>query len=235
MRAYGVAMDVEVVSVGDELLRGETVNTNATWLGRQLDDRGVDVTRVTVVPDDVSVIASVVSASLDRADAVVTTGGLGPTHDDRTMAAVARAVGVAVEPHPGARAWLAGETEYDVESLAPGTIDLPVGSRYLPNEVGVAPGCVVDGIYVLPGVPAEMKAMFELVADEFVGESRHASVVEVAQPEREIAATLAELEERFAVTVGSYPGGTVRVHLRSSDEDELRTAERWLRDRVEVT
>ncbi|MFW6449280.1 MAG: competence/damage-inducible protein A [Halobacteriota archaeon] len=227
-------MDVEVVSVGDELLRGETVNTNAAWLGRQLDARGVDVARVTVIPDDVSVIAGVVSASRERADAVLVTGGLGPTHDDRTMEGVARAVGVRVEPHPGARSWLAAETDYELDALAPGTIDLPVGSRYLPNEVGVAPGCVLDGIYVLPGVPAEMEAMFDLVADEFVGEVRHATVVEVAQPEREIAATLSELEGRFDVTVGSYPGETVRVRLRSADHRELKAAERWLRERVEV-
>ncbi|PSQ33031.1 hypothetical protein BRD09_02155 [Halobacteriales archaeon SW_10_68_16] len=82
-------MRVALVCVGDELLAGDTVNTNATWLGSQLRDRGVDVERVTVVPDRIADIARVVNEYRADYDAVVVTGGLGPTHDDLTMEGVA--------------------------------------------------------------------------------------------------------------------------------------------------
>ena len=90
-------MRVAVVTVGDELLSGDTANTNATWLCRRLTERGVEVERVLTVPDAVSDIAQVVNESLAAYDAVVVTGGLGPTHDDLTMEGVAAAVGREVE------------------------------------------------------------------------------------------------------------------------------------------
>ncbi len=227
-------MRVELVSVGDELLRGETVNTNAAWLGRELEARGVDVTRVTTIPDDVSTIASVIESARERVDAVVTTGGLGPTHDDLTMEGVAAAFDRTLDAHPDAIAWIEAETDRSVESLAPGTIELPAGSRMLPNDVGVAPGCAIDAVYVLPGVPEEMKRMFRRIETEFEGEPRHTIELAVGQPEREIADDLDQLRNRFDVRVGSYPGRTVRVRVSGIDRDEVEAAERWLRDRVEV-
>ena len=86
-------MNAAVVTVGDELLVGDTENTNATWLCDRLDARGVAVRRVTVVPDEVSEIARVVNEYYAEYDAVIVTGGLGPTHDDVTMEAVAAAFG----------------------------------------------------------------------------------------------------------------------------------------------
>ncbi|MGM7319815.1 molybdopterin-binding protein, partial [Idiomarina sp. ST10R2A5] len=86
-------------------------------------------------------------------DAVVVTGGLGPTHDDRTMAAVAAAVGQPLETSEAALEWLDDERDYACSDLTAGTADLPAGARPLNNGVGVAPGCVVENIYVLPGVP----------------------------------------------------------------------------------
>ena len=163
-------MRVAVVTVGDELLAGDTVNTNATWLCEQLTERGVRVERVTTVPDDLSDIARVVNEYNAEYDAVVVTGGLGPTHDDKTMAAVAAAFGREVEEHPDVVAWFDEHGGYSGDDLAEGTTHLPAGSRMLPNEEGVAPGCVIDSVYVLPGVPGEMKAMFGLVADDFAGE-----------------------------------------------------------------
>lgn len=227
-------MHVELVTIGGELLRGETVNSNAAWLGAELTARGVRVARTTVVPDDVDVIAAVVNAARDRADAVITTGGLGPTHDDRTMRAIAAARGVDLAVHEGAAAWVEAETDRPVDSLAPGTLELPVGSRFIPNEVGLAPGAVIDDIYVLPGVPAEMEGMFGRIADEFAGPPAHEAVLEVAQPEREIAPLLTEVETRFGLEVGSYPGGTVRVRIVGADPEAVESAAAWLRERVEL-
>ncbi|WP_158056708.1 competence/damage-inducible protein A [Halorussus halophilus] len=225
-------MQVALVSVGDELLVGDTVNTNAAWLGERLADRGATVERVVVLPDRIADIARVVNELRADYDAVIVTGGLGPTHDDLTMEAVAAAVGVPVEEHPDAAAWIADHDDYSHADLVDGTTHLPKGSRLLENEVGVAPGCVVENIYVLPGVPAEMKAMFESVAEEFSGEKRHSVSVAVDEPESALIDRFAELQEHFDVTVGSYPGDHVRVKLESTDEAELDRATAWLRERV---
>lgn len=227
-------MEVELVTVGDELLRGATVNTNATWLGEQLTDQGVEVTRVTVVPDRVVDIAATIDEARARSDAVIVTGGLGPTHDDRTMEAIAHSFGVGLVDHDGATEWLAESKDVDPDELAPGTVALPEGARFLPNDVGIAPGAVIKDVFVLPGVPEEMEAMFGHIAEAFVGPDFFEVVVETPQPERQIAATLAELEASFDVSVGSYPGSTVQISITGRDPAEVERAERWLRDRIDL-
>jgi len=227
-------MRVALVCVGDELLAGDTVNTNAAWLGRQLGDRGVDVERVTVVPDRVGDIARVVNEYRADYDAVVVTGGLGPTHDDLTMEGVAAAVGSEVSEDADALAWLEEEGGYTRDDLAEGTADIPAAAEMLPNPEGVAPGCVVENIYVLPGVPAEMKAMFEVVADDFAGQQRHVETMEVDEPESALLDRIADLRERFDVRVGSYPGETVRVKIHGTDPDAVEAAAAWLRERVDT-
>jgi molybdenum cofactor synthesis domain-containing protein len=237
-------MDVAVVTVGDELLAGDTENTNATWLCRRLDERGVSVERVATLPDRVADIARVVNEYLTAYDAVVVTGGLGPTHDDLTMEGVAAAVGRDVERHEAAFAWLTEEGGYAADALASGTAELPAGARFLPNEVGVAPGAVVEAtddggapagrVYVLPGVPAEMKAMFDAVAGEFAGETTHTVTVYADEPESALVDRVAELRQRFDVRVGSYPGESVRLKLTGTDEATVEAAADWLRGRVEA-
>jgi molybdenum cofactor synthesis domain-containing protein len=226
-------MQVAVVTVGDELLAGDTENTNATWLCRQLDARGVSVERVTTVPDRIADIARVVNEYRAEHDAVVVTGGLGPTHDDVTMAGVAAAVGRDLLAHPEALTYLTDHGGYHADDLAEGTTHLPRDARHLPNVEGVAPGAVVESVYVLPGVPWEMKAMFETVAEEFVGTPTHTEEVVAAEPESALVDRLGALREQFDVTVGSYPGENVRLKLTATDRDEVLAAAAWLRDRVE--
>ncbi|WP_435195553.1 competence/damage-inducible protein A [Natronomonas sp. EA1] len=223
-------MRVALVTVGDELLAGDTVNTNAAWLGSRLDERGVTVERATVVPDRKADIARVVNEYHAEYDAVIVTGGLGPTHDDLTMEAVAAAFGRAVEPNAEALDWLAEHGGYSNEDLATGTAELPVGATPLHNEVGVAPGCRLESVYVFPGVPDEMKAMFESVADDFSGTKRHVEFVAVDEPESALISRFETLRERFDVKVGSYPGESVRVKLESEDETAVADAAAWLRE-----
>jgi len=225
-------MRVALVTVGDELLDGDTVNTNAAWLGRQLTERGVDIERVTTVPDRESDIARVVNEYRAEYDAVIVTGGLGPTHDDLTMEAVAAAFGIETVEHEAAVEWL-DERGYTHDDLVEGTAHLPTGAEMLPNPEGVAPGCVVDRVYVLPGVPAEMKAMFETVADRFEGQPRYVETVEIDEPESALIERITTLRERFDVQVGSYPGESVTVKIRGADEDAVAAAARWLRERTD--
>jgi molybdenum cofactor synthesis domain-containing protein len=226
-------MRVALVTVGDELLSGDTVNTNAAWLGRQLTERGVDVERVTVVPDREADIARVVNEFRAEYDAVLVTGGLGPTHDDRTMEGVAAAFGRETVADEAVYEWLA-EDGYAREDLAEGTAHVPEGAEMLVNPVGVAPGCVLGNVYVLPGVPAEMKGMFETVADRFAGEPRFTRTVEAAEPESALVERLDRLRDSFDVGVGCYPGETVTVKLRGTDESEVEAAAAWLAERVET-
>lgn len=227
-------MRVAVVTVGDELLSGDTKNTNATWLCRRLTERGVDVERVTVVPDRIDDIARVIEAYHAEYDAVLVTGGLGPTHDDLTMEGLAAAFERDLEPHDAALTWLTEHGGYSAENLAEGTVRLPANARFLPNEVGVAPGAVVETVYVFPGVPDEMEAMFERVADEFTGSITHTRTVHADEPESALVDRMERVQELFDVTVGSYPGDGVETKLSAGDEAAVEAAAAWLGERVEL-
>ena len=227
-------MNVAVVTVGDELLAGRTTDTNATWLCERLTERGVAVERVTTVPDRIGDIARVVNEYRAAYDAVIVTGGLGPTHDDVTMEGVAAALGRSLEEHDDALAWLEDDG-YSRDDLTEGTTELPAGARALHNEVGVAPGAALEDVYVLPGVPAEMKAMFERIESEFTGTPTHRAVVVADEPESALLERIAAVRDRFDVSVGSYPGDGVRIALESTDEEAVADAAAWLRDRVETS
>ena len=227
-------MDVAVVTVGDELLVGDTTNTNMAWLGQQLSDRGATVRRGLVLPDEIEDIATTVRALADEYDAVVVTGGIGPTHDDITMDAVAAAFDVAMTEHPDAVTYFHDHDTYTFEKLTEGTAHLPADSRLLPNPEGVAPGAVVENVYVLPGVPAEMRAVFGEVAAEFTGDLVHVEVVETDQPESSLLDVLDAVQDRFDVRVGSYPGDGVRIKIRSTDEQTAVDAAAWVRERVSL-
>ena len=227
-------MRVAVVTVGDELLAGETVNTNGGWLGEQLTARGATVERIVTLPDRVSDIARVVNEYRAEYDAVVVTGGLGPTHDDLTMESVAAAFGRPLERSEAVLEWLEAEGGYTRDDLTEGTATIPTDARLLHNEVGVAPGCVVESVYVLPGVPDEMKAMFEQVREEFEGTPLVVATVTVAEPESALVERFEEVRERFDVTLGSYPGENVRVRLRGEDGDVVERAAAWLAERSET-
>ena len=226
-------MNAAIVTVGDELLVGDTENTNATWLCGRLADRGVPVRRVTVVPDEVAEIARVVNEYYAEYDIVIVTGGLGPTHDDVTMDAVAAAFGRELEQNETAAEWLA-ERGYSADNLTAETTHLPADCRPLSNEAGVAPGAVVESVYVLPGVPTEMKAMFESVADEFEGTPTHTVIVDVDGPESARLERFTELQKLFDVSVGSYPGECVQVKITAQSAEEAERAAEWVRERSEL-
>lgn len=226
-------MRVAVVTVGDELLVGETVNTNAAWLGEQLQARGVTVERITAVPDRTADVARVVNEYHADYDAVVVTGGLGPTHDDVTVDGVALAFGRDVVENEAALEWLAEHGDYSRADLADGTAHLPADCQFLPNHEGVAPGCVVENCYVLPGVPAEMHRMFAEVAEEFIGDLRHVVTVEAAEPESALIDRIETVRELFPVKVGSYPGEYVTLRFEGTETEAVEEAAAWMRERVE--
>lgn len=231
---------VGILTVGDELLAGDVENTNATWLADRLTARGVDVGEIRVVPDDTERIAAAVAELAARFASVVVTGGLGSTPDDLTLMAVARALDRPLETNEEARE-LVAETVREIEAEYPDfEFDLdaaarfPSGGRPISNDEGIAPGCVIEGVYVIPGVPAEMKAVFERVVDEFAGEVRSRTVYSDV-PESNLNPLLTELRDRFEVRVGCYPeDDRRRLKVSSSDLDRLERAYEWVRDRPEI-
>jgi nicotinamide-nucleotide amidase len=161
-------MKAELVAVGSELLRFGRRDSNGDWLTERLQRLGVEVTRRSLVGDDVASIASAVRAGQSSADLVVLTGGLGPTEDDRTREAIALALGRPLERDEEYATRLRGLFEARGRTFKPEQArqaDRPRGSDWLDNPIGTAPGilCRVDEslVVALPGVPPEMRRIFE--------------------------------------------------------------------------
>ncbi len=231
-------MEVALITVGDELLSGDTVNTNANWLAERLAERGATVPRILSLPDDRAVIAEYVRSYADEFDAVIVTGGIGGTPDDVTMEAVADAFDrgmahteltlTAVEEHLAEIRDRIPNRDLAVDTEAEAAI--PADARPLLNEAGLAPGCVVENVYVMPGIPEELRSMFDGVAEEFSGDKRSRFLYTV-EPEANIVPALRETMERFDAVVGCYPDREKRhnrLKVTATDDETLGAASEWL-------
>jgi molybdenum cofactor synthesis domain-containing protein len=171
-----MSVKMEIVCVGNELLIGRTLNTNAQWLAKRATALGVTVHRITVVGDDVDEIASATRESLRRRPRfIITTGGLGPTFDDMTLKGIAKGLRRKLEVNDEALQMVRGkydalprEGRVEKVELTPARVKMatfPESSKPLHNSVGTAPGMLasVDRTFLiaLPGVPPEMEAIFE--------------------------------------------------------------------------
>ena len=222
-----------IVTIGNELLSGDVANTNGAWLAKRLEAVGVAVGLMAVLPDDIEVIAPFLRAHGPTFGTVVVTGGLGGTPDDVTREALAATFGVPQVEFPELTAELRARFTRNPDYVTPWAL-LPEGSRPLENPLGGAPGFTIGNVYVLPGLPAEMEAMYEVIERELAGDPPIGSWRQTyATTESRIVEVLRELERRHpAVHVGSYPsfrpeGSRVEVVLKSSDPDELAAASAW--------
>ncbi len=228
-----------LLTVGDEILLGQIVNTNAAWLGDQLARVGVDLRRSETVGDAVGDIAAALDrATADGARVLVVTGGLGPTHDDVTKEAVARAFGRALHPRPDLLARI--EQRYTarqraVPPLAHVMAEVPEGFDVLDNPKGTAPGLwgerTVDGldqvIVVMPGVPHEMEAITDAhvvprLLDLQDGVVLSRTLLTVGRGESDIAAHLGDLSGtlRNGLSLAYLPSlGTVRLRVTARGAD----------------
>ena len=228
-----------IVTIGNELVCGDVDNANATWLSRRLEQLGIAVRLIAVLPDEIEAIAAFLRPHAVRADIVVVTGGLGGTPDDLTREAVAAAFEVDQAEYPELAAELRARFGRDPEYAARWA-RLPSGSRPIANPLGGAPGFVLENVYVLPGLPAEMEAMFGILEEELPAGPAIASWRRTYRTrESEIAALLAAAETRHpGVRVGSYPtfvasGPEVEVVLKSNEPDRLAVAVAWLERELE--
>jgi nicotinamide-nucleotide amidase len=228
-----------ILTIGNELVSGDVPNTNGSWLARRLAPLGVETRLLAALPDEIEAIGDFIRREAPRVDFLLVTGGLGGTPDDLTREALAHTFDVPQEEVPEVAADLRARFTRDPEYAARWAL-LPRGARPLANPLGGAPGFAIENVYVLPGLPSEMEAMFDSIAEEFRRGSPIGSWRRVYRTrESSIASALVEAGERWpGVLVGSYPtfstdGPTVEVVVKSSDEDELRAASEWLASALE--
>ena len=196
--------------IGDEILSGRTQDKNVAQLAAWLNDHGIRLAEVRIVPDDIERIAETVNSLRSGHDYLFTTGGIGPTHDDITVDAIAAAFGVPVVIHPAARAILE-----DYYRGRPGGLNdarlrmarVPEGAELIANPSSGAPGIRIGNVYILAGVPHIAASMLAALTGKLEGGRPVVSVTLGARAaESEVADLLRETEAAHpGVAIGSYP------------------------------
>jgi molybdenum cofactor synthesis domain-containing protein len=221
-----------ILVIGNEILSGQTQDTNLGWIAARLVERGIRLAEARVVPDIEDEIVAGVRALAARYAYVFTTGGLGPTHDDITAAAMAKAFDRMLIVDPEAVARL--ERHYGAEAVTPARLRMariPEGATLIDNPVSAAPGFRVGNVFVMAGIPAIMRAMFDSLAPALSGGPpiRQRSVgCELA--ESLLAEPLGAIQAAHPeIDIGSYPWfrqGRAGVSLvaRGTDTDALDAA-----------
>jgi len=209
-----------IVVIGNEILSGKVVDTNSPYLTRELRALGVDVRRITVIPDEIDVIADEVRTASRTHDWVFTSGGVGPTHDDLTMDGVAKAFDVPIEINGAivdrierAIKQTANESQRKMAALPKGSVLIDAGDLWFPVVV-------IGNVHVFPGIPELLQKKFEAIRTRFQGVPFVLKRVYVRRKESDIAHELnALLESHPDLMLGSYP------RIRETEYQVLLTLE----------
>ena len=233
-----------LIVIGDEILSGRTKDVNIGATADFCTDLGIDLKEVRVVSDETDDIVAAVNALRARYTYVFTTGGIGPTHDDITADAVAKAFGVALPINAQAREMLEArwrQTGTEVNEARLRMARIPEGADLIVNSVSAAPGFRIGNVHVMAGVPIIMRAMLEAIAPTLQGGKKVMSVtVRAAVGEGTVGGPLGELQAQYPdVKMGSYPQmGKDRVMtelvLRSADPERLAEAAEKVRAMVDT-
>ena len=219
-----------IVVIGDEILSGRTQDKNVAQIGIWLNVQGIRLREVRVVADDDAAIAEAVNILRARNDYLFTTGGIGPTHDDITVDAIAAALGVDVVIHPEARAILEGyyETRGGLNEGRLRMARVPQGAELIPNRYSGAPGIRIGNIFIMAGVPHITAGMLSELTGTLEGGAPLLSLtIGCRAPESEIAELLRTTEKAHeGCQIGSYPffreGKTgANFVIRSTDQARL--------------
>ena len=225
-----MAKTAGIVLIGNEILSGKIADANAPYLCHELRELGVDVRRVSVIPDEVDVIATELAACTRVCDIVFTSGGVGPTHDDVTMEGVARALGVPVVRHPELVELLQRYYGDRLTETHLKMAEVPKGAELVGGETLRFPTIVAGNVYILPGVPEIFRQKFEAIRERFRDTPYHLKNVFVRIGEGTLADYLNALLREFpALLLGSYPEFAnpeyrVKVTLESRDAVYLADA-----------
>ena len=222
-----------LVVIGDEILSGRTQDKNVAQIALWLNDHGIRLAEVRIIPDDVERIAATVNELRAAHDYLFTTGGIGPTHDDITVDAIAAAFGVPVIVHPEARKILEDYYRDRPGALTESRLRMartPQGAQLLANPSSGAPGVRLGNVFILAGVPHIAASMLAALTGKLEGGRPVVSVTVGARaPESDVADLLRETEEAHpGVAIGSYPffkDGRYGANfvIRSEDGDLART------------
>ncbi|MEN6543570.1 competence/damage-inducible protein A [Parvibaculum sp.] len=199
-----------VVLIGDEILSGRTRDSNLSYIAKHLNQIGVQVREARVIPDVEETIVSVINEVRAKYDYVFTTGGIGPTHDDITADAIARAFGVPIGHHAEAIAILDAhyrQTGGEFTEARKRMARIPEGATLIENPLSKAPGFQIGNVFVMAGVPMVMQVMLDSLTPRLEGGATMQSRTVSGQiGEGTIAEKLGELQKRFPdVVIGSYP------------------------------
>ena len=223
-----------ILIIGNEVLTGKVLDQNSPYLVRELRALGVEVRRITTIPDEVPVIAQEVKAFAEQYDLVFTTGGIGPTHDDVTIGAIATAFARNVVRHPLLEGLLRRHYGKEITATQLKMAELPDGGELI--EVGdmAFPVILFRNIYVFPGIPEAVRRKFERIRERFREQPFVLRRVFLRCDEGHIAADLISVMNRFPdLLLGSYPilynpDHNVELTLESKDAEYVERALRFL-------
>jgi molybdenum cofactor synthesis domain-containing protein len=230
-----------ILIIGDEILSGKVEDENARHLVRELRLLGVNVQRIEIVPDDLDDVATAVRTLAARFDHVFTSGGIGPTHDDLTLPAVAIAFGGKLERRPELEALIRAAMGPAMNERDLRMAEVPDEARLLygaPAELARWPVIAVRNVFILPGVPAIFRRKFDSVRELFRAPPIHSRALYSREGEGVIAAALDALVEEFpSVAVGSYPrldepAYKVKITLDGRDRETVDRALGHLAERL---
>ena len=199
-----------IIVIGDEILSGRTKDKNIGWLAEKISAQGIQLVEARVIADNRQVIIDTVKTLSAAYDLVFTSGGIGPTHDDITTEAVAAAFDVPVIRHPEAERRLVAHyenTDLEFNAARQKMADIPATATLIDNPLSAAPGFILGNVYVLPGMPAILQAMFEGVRGALPGGVVMTRItVQCGTGEGNIATILETVQSRYeGVSIGSYP------------------------------
>lgn len=228
-------LNAGMVVIGNEILSGKTVDTNSSFLAKELRGIGVTLRQIAVIPDELPMIADTVRDFHDRFELVFTSGGVGPTHDDITIEGVALALDRTVIRHPQLeaklRAYLNGRPANDAYLKM---AEAPEGAELIADGGVRFPTIKVDNVYVLPGIPDIFRQKFLALKGRFVADPYHLKVLYTREYESVVAGFLNETLRAFPdLMLGSYPRNDdpeyrVKITLESKDERYVERAFRHL-------
>jgi len=233
-----MAKTAGILIIGNEVLSGKVTDQNSPYLVRELRALGVEVQRITTIPDDVSVIVEEVRALSARYDLVFTTGGIGPTHDDVTITAIAAAFGRLVVRHPALEEVLRQHYGQGITAAQLRMAEMPEGGRLVGEGDLSFPVVALENVYIFPGIPEVVRRKFERIRDQFRDRPFILRQVFLRCDEGQIADDLYAVLGRFPdLQLGSYPfidkpEYTVILTLESKSPDYVEQALRFLLDRL---
>lgn len=216
-----------IIVIGNEILSGKVVDTNAVFLAQELRGIGVTLKRILVIPDELDAIADAVRTYSQQFDIVFTSGGVGPTHDDISIEGIARGLGLRVIRHPQLEQLMREHIPGELNSALLKMAEVPEGATLTVGGQMNFPTVSVDNVFILPGIPELLRDKFLAVKERFVVDPYYLRVVYLNAVESSIAPYLNETLAAYPeLLMGSYPKlnhpeYSVRVTLESKDRDYL--------------